>query len=98
MPIYEYKCRQCGHISEFIKKMNTNDKFEVCPACGGKAVRIVSQSSFILKGSGWYVTDYKGSSPKKVTPKESDKQASSTETTTSSSTSDKKVANAEKAS
>jgi len=82
MPIYEYKCKKCGKISEFIKSIKSNDKVETCPDCGGKAVRIVSQSSFILKGSGWYVTDYKrsnsssSSSPKaqaKDTPADSAK-------------------------
>ena len=76
MPIYEYKCKKCGEVSEFIKSINTNDKTEVCPECGGKAVRIMSQSSFILKGSGWYVTDYK-SSKKKIPVQNQQKVANS---------------------
>lgn len=72
MPIYEYKCKKCEQVSEFIKSINSNDKTVICPSCGGKAYRIVSQSSFILKGSGWYVTDYKGSK-KNISPQDKKK-------------------------
>ncbi|MDY6821148.1 MAG: zinc ribbon domain-containing protein [Deferribacterota bacterium] len=59
MPIYEYKCTKCGKVSSFLKSINSDEKTEVCTECGGKSVRIISLSSFILKGSGWYATDYK---------------------------------------
>ena len=58
MPIYEYKCDKCGKVSEILQR-----KFDVdeapCEACGAPAHRIMSNTSFVLKGTGWYVTDYK---------------------------------------
>jgi putative FmdB family regulatory protein len=61
MPIYEYKCDQCGKVSEILQR-----KFDVdeapCEACGAPAHRIMSNTSFVLKGTGWYVTDYKANS------------------------------------
>ncbi len=90
MPIYEYECKKCGKISEFIKSIKSSDKVEICPDCGGKAVRIVSQSSFILKGSGWYVTDYKRpksslKAQEKETPSEAPKGNKETGTATKDS-------------
>jgi putative FmdB family regulatory protein len=58
MPIYEYRCDQCGHEFEELQRI-TAPPLETCPVCGHKSVhRLISHSSFILKGSGWYVTDY----------------------------------------
>ncbi|NMC72421.1 MAG: zinc ribbon domain-containing protein [Myxococcales bacterium] len=58
MPIYEYRCEACGHEFEEIQRI-TAPPLETCPACGRPSVhRLISHSSFILKGSGWYVTDY----------------------------------------
>ncbi len=58
MPIYEYGCKNCGHEWEDIQRI-TDDPQTVCPSCGEpRAQRLISQTSFILKGSGWYVTDY----------------------------------------
>ncbi len=59
MPIYEYQCESCGNIVENWQKI-TDPPLEVCEACGGKMKKLISQSSFHLKGSGWYVTDYAG--------------------------------------
>jgi putative FmdB family regulatory protein len=57
MPIYEYQCQKCG--KEFEEWQRFSDPpVDKCHKCGGKASRLISQSSFILKGSGWYVTDY----------------------------------------
>jgi putative FmdB family regulatory protein len=57
MPIYEYKCEECS--SEFEEWQKFSDPpVEKCPTCGGKASRLISRSTFILKGTGWYVTDY----------------------------------------
>lgn len=58
MPIYEYKCDKCGKISEILQKHFDVDEAP-CEACGAPAHRIMSNTSFVLKGSGWYVTDYK---------------------------------------
>ncbi|QLA16786.1 FmdB family zinc ribbon protein [Desulfolutivibrio sulfoxidireducens] len=57
MPIYEYRCEGCGTVFEKIQK-GFDEHPESCPQCGGRAGRIMSNTSFVLKGSGWYVTDY----------------------------------------
>ena len=57
MPIYEYECTQCGEIEEAIQKFS-DKPLKKCQHCSGKLHRLISQSTFHLKGSGWYVTDY----------------------------------------
>jgi putative FmdB family regulatory protein len=57
MPIYEFKCDSCGTVTERLQKMD-DAPLKKCPKCGGKVEKIFSRSSFQLKGSGWYVTDY----------------------------------------
>ncbi|MCJ7617339.1 MAG: zinc ribbon domain-containing protein, partial [Desulfobacterales bacterium] len=57
MPIYEYECMKCGEIEELIQKFS-DKSLTKCKHCSGKLQRLVSQSSFHLKGTGWYVTDY----------------------------------------
>lgn len=57
MPIYEYKCAQCGKIDEIIQKFS-DEPLTTCRNCEGTLHKLISQSSFHLKGSGWYVTDY----------------------------------------
>ncbi len=59
MPIYEYRCDDCQHLFEEWQKDFTEREL-TCPVCGGKAKRMISNTAFILKGSGWYVTDYAG--------------------------------------
>jgi len=60
MPIYEYKCKACGHEFEVFQKMS-DKPVKKCEACGKqKAERQISQTSFVLKGTGWYATDYAG--------------------------------------
>ncbi len=61
MPIYEYCCQECRHIFEEWQKDFT-ERDMTCPICGGQAKRLISNTAFILKGSGWYVTDYARSS------------------------------------
>ena len=57
MPIYEYRCQSCGEVSEVMQKLN--DPAPVCAHCGSKETkRQMSQTSFVLKGTGWYATDY----------------------------------------
>lgn len=59
MPIYEYRCADCYQVfEEWCKNPNDGDEPRKCPACGAKAERIMSNTSFTLKGGGWYVTDY----------------------------------------
>ncbi len=57
MPIYEYKCAACGAILEVLQRMH-DKPLKKCEACGGALEKMISRSSFQLKGSGWYVTDY----------------------------------------
>ena len=57
MPIYEYSCEKCGGKFEHLQ--NFSDKpLRKCKKCGGRLKKLVSECSFHLKGSGWYVTDY----------------------------------------
>jgi putative FmdB family regulatory protein len=57
MPIYEYRCDRCGKEFEAWQKFS-DAPIENCESCGGHTSKMISHSSFILKGSGWYVTDY----------------------------------------
>jgi putative FmdB family regulatory protein len=57
VPIYEYKCADCGKHFENIQKI-TEEPLSSCPFCSGKVQKLVSNCSFHLKGTGWYVTDY----------------------------------------
>jgi len=65
VPLYEYKCDKCGDVFEVIEKFS-DKPLQVHQKCGGPVHRLISTSSFQLKGSGWYATDYarggKGSS------------------------------------
>lgn len=57
MPIYEYQCTQCGEVFEAFQKI-TDEPLLQCKFCHGKVEKLISHSSFQLKGSGWYLTDY----------------------------------------
>ncbi|MFQ5914651.1 MAG: FmdB family zinc ribbon protein [Nitrospinota bacterium] len=58
MPIYEYTCAACGHGFERMQKV-ADPPARKCPSCGRlKAQRMISRTSFVLKGDGWYATDY----------------------------------------
>lgn len=86
MPIYEYECNACGHEFEVMQKI-TDRPIRKCERCGRlKAKRRISRTSFVLKGSGWYVTDYAGKKPNGngKHPKE-DKPSSGKDETASSS-------------
>ena len=58
MPIYEYQCPKCGNVFEEWVKASEAHKEEPCPRCGALSPRIISRTSFVLKGDGWYVSDY----------------------------------------
>jgi len=62
MPIYEYECSHCGRITEAVQKFSDPPLTECRHCQGGKVSKIISRSTFHLKGSGWYVTDYSGKS------------------------------------
>jgi putative FmdB family regulatory protein len=57
MPIYEYQCQDCNNHIEVIQKFSDNP-LTTCERCSGQLQKVLSQSSFVLKGSGWYITDY----------------------------------------
>ncbi len=62
MPIYAYRCESCGHAMDVLRKVS-DPALTTCPACGAEALRKqVTAAGFQLKGSGWYVTDFKGGS------------------------------------
>jgi putative FmdB family regulatory protein len=94
MPIYEYSCEDCQHIFEEWQKDFT-DKEMTCPICGGRSKRMISNTAFILKGSGWYVTDYaRESSASSSGNGGNGDSAKSSETTTESSTSESSTGSA----
>ena len=60
MPIYAYKCESCGHQKDVLQKMS-DAPLNDCPQCGAPAFRKqLTAAGFQLKGSGWYVTDFRG--------------------------------------
>jgi putative FmdB family regulatory protein len=59
MPIYEYECLQCGKTTEAMQKFS-EAPLTSCEQCSGELHKLISMSTFHLKGSGWYVTDYSG--------------------------------------
>ena len=70
MPVYEYECPQCKKVHEVQQKM-TDEPLSTCPECGGEVKKLISVSSFQLKGGGWYADGYSGTSAakeKKKTP------------------------------
>jgi putative FmdB family regulatory protein len=94
MPIYEYECKKCGKIQEVFQKFSDKPLAQ-CKKCSGKLHKLISHSSFHLKGTGWYVTDYaNGSRPNSTTSnkadpaKKPDASKSSSEKKTSSGSTD----------
>ena len=82
MPIYEYRCEQCGQQSEVLQKFS-DEPLKTCTSCGGNLSKLISQTSFQLKGAGWYVTDYAKKDSSKTEPKGGETTAKpATETTT----------------
>lgn len=96
MPIYEYQCRKCGKQFEAFQGI-TDPELKSCQFCKGKVNKLVSMSSFSLKGSGWYATDYGGkkvpapatSAPATETTSTGEKTATTGESATASTTSSK---------
>ncbi|MBI3813175.1 MAG: zinc ribbon domain-containing protein [Nitrospinae bacterium] len=68
MPIYEYECTKCSDNFEITQKI-TDKPLKKCSKCGGKLQKIISNTSFVLKGTGWYKTDY-AAKPKEGSKKE----------------------------
>jgi putative FmdB family regulatory protein len=97
VPTYEYQCTGCGREFE-VRQRISEAPLSVCETCGGAVKRLLSAAPFILKGEGWYVTDYPSESRKKALESEKSsaapakketttKEATTKETTTSSSSS-----------
>ncbi len=100
MPIYSYRCKNCGKVFEKFRKMGSEGK-EYCDACNSEALRLFLPSGIIFKGSGFYSTDYKSGSNKTInsstSPKEDKKESKKEDnptvpdTKTSSAVSNEKV-------
>jgi putative FmdB family regulatory protein len=92
MPIYEYECASCCNVFEIFQRM-TEDPLTTCPACSGSVKKLMSMSSFQLKGGGWYSDGYtskscngSGSTPTDTpTKKSAEKAEKATVNTTDSS-------------
>jgi putative FmdB family regulatory protein len=84
VPIYEYQCSKCGEVFEAFQKI-TDEPLSQCKFCKAKVEKLISQSTFQLKGSGWYLTDYarKNSTSSGERPKASESSSKPAETTTS---------------
>ena len=66
MPIYAYRCTTCGHAQDVLQKIS-DPLLSVCPACGAATyAKQVTAAGFQLKGSGWYVTDFRGDNTNKA--------------------------------
>jgi putative FmdB family regulatory protein len=91
MPTYEYECPKCPRVFE-VRQRITEPALETCDRCGGPIHRLLSAAPFILKGEGWYVTDYPSDARKKATSAES---AGSKETTSKESSTAKDGGSAE---
>ena len=76
MPIYEYGCTKCGKTHEIMQKFS-DVPLSICPECGADVKKLISNTSFVLKGTGWYATDY--ASPKHPENR-TDKKPATTET------------------
>ena len=80
MPIYEYRCLECGFQDEFLQKVS-EPQLTVCPACGKETFKkLLSAPGFQLKGSGWYATDFKNSGAKPAKPADKAKPEAKSET------------------
>ena len=94
MPIYEYECTTCRTVLEVFQRM-TEDPLTTCPDCSGPVKKLVSMSSFKLKGGGWYADGYSsascnsssGSAAADTTVKSSPEKAEKTAASSSESTS-----------
>lgn len=74
MPIYEYACKACGHTFDTLQGFN-EEPLTDCPVCKEPALKkLISASAFHLKGSGWYVTDFKNPTAPKNEPTEKTKE------------------------
>jgi putative FmdB family regulatory protein len=80
MPIYEYQCKKCGKQFEAFQGITEPD-LKTCKFCKGKVQKMMSLSSFSLKGTGWYATDYAGKKPQTAKPVKTEAAASESSST-----------------
>jgi putative FmdB family regulatory protein len=86
MPIYEYRCGECGHEQEFLQRLSDAPLTD-CPKCGKPALKkLLSAAGFQLKGTGWYATDFKNNNTKPAA--KSDKAEASAKATDGAKSSD----------
>jgi putative FmdB family regulatory protein len=76
VPLYEYRCKKCGHQFEKIQSFSASDEKQ-CPVCQGELERMISAPAIQFKGSGWYVNDYAGKGASKNDAKSSGSSESS---------------------
>jgi putative FmdB family regulatory protein len=88
MPTYEYECLKCKRVFE-IRQRISEPALTVCDVCGGEVRRLLSAAPFILKGEGWYVTDYPSESRKQALQSEKSSSDKSSSDKSSDKTSDK---------
>lgn len=75
MPIYAYKCESCGYAKDILRKMS-DEPLTVCPQCGESSFKKqLTAAGFQLKGSGWYVTDFRGGNSAAAGTKSADAEA-----------------------
>ncbi|MFH1490779.1 MAG: FmdB family zinc ribbon protein [Pseudomonadota bacterium] len=100
MPIYEYECPKCGHQAEILQRIS-DKPLAKCELCKGRMKKLISQSTFHLKGTGWYVTDYAakktGSEPVKEKTADSSSETTKADKTESVAEKPKKAASSESA-
>jgi putative FmdB family regulatory protein len=96
MPIYEYQCQKCGTF-EATQRI-TEKPLSKCPTCKGKVKKLISNTSFQLKGTGWYVTDYARKGNNKEAGKGENGAKSSSEPKTESKTESKNESKTESSS
>lgn len=84
MPTYEYACRSCGEHLEVVQKFS-DDALTDCPACGGALRKVFGSVGIVLKGSGFYKTDSRGSSSSSTSPATSDTASTGNGSTKTSS-------------
>lgn len=80
MPLYEYRCRECGRRFERLQKVSAEPVRE-CPYCSGTVDRLLGVPALQFKGSGWYVTDYGSGNGRKADVEPSETSSPAPETT-----------------
>jgi putative FmdB family regulatory protein len=94
MPVYEYKCSRCNEQFEVNQRIH-DTPLTTCTSCGGPLKKLITNTSFVLKGNGWYVTDYPSTERKKAV--EAEKPADKKKDTKKEKQSEKKTETSQKA-